>query len=98
MLESGHARRAVEDVFAHDGVVAVGGGLIQRRTIGSRIEGGRQVADAAGLSQQLAAMALHVIEPIACLLSGRAARPKGGKTGEKWQHSAHEGPPDMSKF
>src|SRR5215475_12402800 len=91
MLERRHARRAVEDVFAHDGVVAVGCRFVERRTIGSRIEGRRQVADAAGLGQQLAAMALHVVEVVGCLLGGSAASPKRDKTGDEWHRSTHEG-------
>src|SRR5882724_6110107 len=82
MLEGRHARRAVDDVLTHDGVVAVGGGLVQRRTVGSGIEGRRQVADAAGLRQQLAAVTLHVVEIVACLLGGCAVRPKNNKTGD----------------
>src|SRR5215470_16988205 len=39
VLERRHARCAVEDVFAHDGVVAVGCGLVQRRAVGSGVEG-----------------------------------------------------------
>src|SRR5215467_10268132 len=81
VLEGWHARRAVEDVFAHDGVIAVGGSFVQRRAIGSRIEGRRQVADATGLGQELTAVALDLVEVIAGLLSGGAAGPKGDKTG-----------------
>src|SRR5206468_13020966 len=84
VLEGGHARRSVDDVFAHDGVIAVGRGLVQRRTIGSRIEGRWQVADAAGLRQQLPAVALDVVEVIGCLLGGGAAGPKGNKAGGEW--------------
>src|SRR5262249_10081567 len=90
VLEGGHARRAVEDVFAHDGLVAVGCGLVQRRTIGPRIEGRRRVADAAGLCQQLTAMTLLVVEIVGCLLGGGAAGPKRDKTGEEWHRSTHE--------
>src|SRR5215831_3102985 len=65
VLEGGHARCAIEDVLAHDAVIAVGRGLVQRRAVGSRIEGRWQVADAAGLGQELAAMALHLVEVVA---------------------------------
>src|SRR5215471_14423060 len=95
VLEGWHARRAVEDVFAHDGVIAVGRGLVQRRTVGPRIKGRRQVADATGLRQQLPAMALHVVEVIGCLLGGGAAGPKRDNTGDDWHRSTHESPPDV---
>src|SRR5438552_5612493 len=61
-LERGHARGAVHDVFAHDLVVAAAGALVERRSVGLCIEGGRQVAHATGLGQKLAAMPLLLVE------------------------------------
>src|SRR6185369_7993250 len=75
MLEGRHARCAVDDVLAHDGVVAIGGGLVQGWAISSCIEGRGQVADAAGLRQELAAVTLRFVEVVAGLLSGSAAHP-----------------------
>src|SRR5262245_18294076 len=47
VLEGGHPRRAAEDVLAHDRVIAVGCGLVERRTVGPGVERRRQMAHAA---------------------------------------------------
>src|SRR5436190_10236084 len=51
VLEGGHARRAVGDVLAHNVVVAIGGGLVERWAVGLGVERDRQVADATGLRE-----------------------------------------------
>src|SRR5262249_36730023 len=55
MLEGGHARRALADEAADDLIAAPGRVLGQQGTVGSRVDLRRQMANPAGLGENLAA-------------------------------------------
>src|SRR5262249_41271206 len=67
IFERRHARRSVRDVLAHDALVAAAGGLGQQWTVGPGVARGWQMANAAGLSNKLAAEPLLLVQTIACL-------------------------------
>src|SRR5262245_5254914 len=100
VLERGHARRALADQPADDLVAAAGGLLGEGRTIGAGIDCGRQVADPAGLRNQLAAVSLDIGEIIAGagLLGERALRPSREHEHESGGAARHANPPDIALF
>src|SRR6516162_8935366 len=59
MLEGGHARRALADEAADDLIAAAGRVLGQEGAVGSRVDLRRQVANPAGLGENLAAQFLR---------------------------------------
>src|SRR5262245_29835899 len=59
MLEGGHARRALADEAADDLIAAAGGVLGQEGAVGSRVDLRRQMANPAGLGENLPAQFLR---------------------------------------
>src|SRR5215467_10378395 len=76
VLEPRHARGSLADETANDLVIAAGGFLRERRTIGAGVDRGRQMTDPARLREDLPAVLLGGIEPAGRLLS------QGARTGE----------------
>jgi len=68
ILKGRHAWRPIKDVLSHDRFVSAASAFIQRRTVGSGIARGRQMADATSLSQDLTPKALLLVEAIHRLL------------------------------
>src|SRR5262249_8010807 len=82
VLEPRHARGSLADETANDLVIAAGGFLRERRTIGAGVDRGRQMTDPARLREDLPAVLLGGIEPAGRLLS------QGARTGER-KHEGH---------
>src|SRR5882724_4901753 len=74
VLERGHAVGSVDDERARDVVVPGGRGLVQRRPVGLDSERGLQVADAAGLRDNLAAEELCCVEIVLLCIGGWRGR------------------------
>src|SRR5436305_80160 len=70
------AGRAVADEAADHLVAAARRLLGQAGTVGARVQGWRQVADPAGLSEDLPPVPLEIVELRARLLGGGALRPR----------------------
>src|SRR5206468_238082 len=89
--------RALADDAADDLLAAAGGVPGELRTEGARIDRRRQVADPAGLRQDLAALALGIGETVvwAGLLGGCALRPNGEHEHESGGAALHPNPPDV---